>query len=166
VEASPRNTAAAITFAAFGADPEDILLVAPSDHLIKNEGLYKQSVEEAILLVKNGKIVTFGLQPKNPETGFGYIEYDGNNVISFREKPSKEMVESYLNSKRFLWNSSMFCFKAGVFLDELHKYEAKVFSASLEAFMNRKGIYLDGNALHADPFYQRRLCRHGAYGKN
>lgn len=143
VEACPRNTAAAIAFAAFSAEPEDILLVAPSDHLIKKENLYKESVEAAILLAKSGNIVTFGLQPKNPETGFGYIEYDVNEVISFREKPSKEKAEAYVNSGRFLWNSGMFCFKAGVFLDELKNYEPNVFEASKKVFTHRDGIFLD-----------------------
>jgi mannose-1-phosphate guanylyltransferase len=143
VEACPRNTAAAIAFAALSAEPEDILLVAPSDHLIKNESLYKESVESAILLAKCGNIVTFGLQPKSPETGFGYIEYDGNEVISFREKPSKEMAQTYVNSGRFLWNSGMFCFKAGIYLDELKKYEPKVFEASRKVFDEKNGIYLD-----------------------
>lgn len=143
VEACPRNTAAAIAFAAFEADSEDILLVTPSDHLIKNEVLYHQAVNEAIALAKNDCIVTFGLQPQNPETGFGYIEYDGNEVISFREKPSKELAEAFVNAGNFLWNSGMFCFKAGVFLDELNKYQLDVFTASKTVFFKKNGIYLN-----------------------
>ncbi|MCH6234055.1 mannose-1-phosphate guanylyltransferase [Cognataquiflexum rubidum] len=143
VEACPRNTAAAIAFAAFEADPEDILLVTPSDHLIENETLYLKAVDAAVALAKSNFIVTFGLPPKNPETGFGYIEYDVNEVISFREKPSKVMAETFVNSGNFLWNSGMFCFKAGVFLDELKNYQPEVYAASKTVFFKKNGIYLN-----------------------
>ncbi|MCL6258966.1 sugar phosphate nucleotidyltransferase [Aquiflexum sp. TKW24L] len=143
VEATPRNTAAAIAFAAFQAQPDDILLISPSDHLIKNEDLYLDSIHAAIALAKSDYIVTFGLQPKNPETGFGYIEYNGNEVVSFREKPSKELAEAFVKSRNFLWNSGMFCFKAGVYLDELKKYEPVVFETSRKVFDNKIEIYLD-----------------------
>lgn len=143
VEASPRNTAAAIAFAAFEADPEDILLVTPSDHLIKNDSLYYNALNTAIELAKQDQIVTFGLQPKSAETGFGYIEYQDNDVISFREKPSIEMAEAFLESGNFLWNSGCFCFKAGIFLEELNKYEPEVYNASKRVFFKRNGIYLN-----------------------
>jgi mannose-1-phosphate guanylyltransferase len=87
IEASPRNTAAAIAFAAFKADAADILFVTPSDHLIQAEDMYASSVSKAVQLAKDGYIVTFGLKPFKPETGFGYIEADGEDVKSFREKP-------------------------------------------------------------------------------
>ncbi len=143
VEACPRNTAAAIAFAAFSAEPDDILLVTPSDHLIKNVTLYHQAVYEAIALSNRNYIVTFGLQPKSPETGFGYIEYNGNEVISYREKPSKEIAETFVNSGNFLWNSGMFCFKAGIYLDELKKYEPEVFEASRKVYNKKNGIFLN-----------------------
>lgn len=145
VEACPRNTAAAIAFAAFQAGSKDILLVTPSDHLIKDGHLYAEAIEAAVSLAEKGNIVTFGLQPKSPETGFGYIEYNGNVVISFREKPSRELAETFVNSGRFLWNSGMFCFQAGVFLGELEKYEPEVFIASRSVFENKNDIYLDEN---------------------
>jgi mannose-1-phosphate guanylyltransferase len=143
VEACPRNTAAAIAFAAFQAEPEDILLVTPSDHLINNNEMYQNAVDAAIALAKDGYIVTFGLQPKTPETGFGYIEYDGNEVISFREKPSREMAEVFVSSGNFLWNSGMFCFKAGLYLDELQIHEPELFDASKIVFNKKNGIYLN-----------------------
>ncbi|MFD2035788.1 mannose-1-phosphate guanylyltransferase [Belliella marina] len=143
VEACPRNTAAAIAFSAFEANPEDILLVTPSDQLIKNDALYYSALETAIDLAKNNHIVTFGLQPKHPETGFGYIEYKGNEVISFREKPSRELAESFVASGNFLWNSGMFCFKAGVFLEELEKLEPELYGASHRAFFKKNGVYLN-----------------------
>ncbi len=134
IEACPRNTAAAIAFAAFAAKPEDILFVSPSDHLIEIGTDYNQSIDRGISLAKEGFIVTFGLKPFKPETGFGYIESDGENVKSFREKPNKETAEAFLKAGNFYWNSGMFCFKASVFLDELNALEPEVYAASKIAF--------------------------------
>ncbi|SDJ35339.1 mannose-1-phosphate guanylyltransferase [Chryseobacterium jejuense] len=137
VEASPRNTAAAIAFAAFSADKDDILLITPSDHLIEDEDEYARSVNEAINLAKQDSIVTFGLVPTKPETGFGYIQVKGNNVIGFREKPNKETAQEFILKGDFLWNSGMFCFKAGIFLEELKKYQPDVYIKSEIAFIAR-----------------------------
>jgi len=141
IEAAPRNTAAAIAFAAFSCDLEDILLITPSDHLIENAQAYESAILEAVRLAKEGFLVTFGLRPTKPETGFGYIEYGGNKVLSFREKPNKETAEEFIKSGNFLWNSGMFCFSAGVYLEELKKYEPKVYETSKEAFIkNNEGF--------------------------
>lgn len=115
VEATPRNTAAAIAFAAFNSHPDDILIVTPSDHLIEGEVQYKSALEEAILLAQNNFIVTFGIQPNRPETGYGYIEFEGDNVLAFHEKPDLNRAISFIESGHFLWNSGLFCFKAGMF---------------------------------------------------
>ncbi|RXM50114.1 MULTISPECIES: mannose-1-phosphate guanylyltransferase [unclassified Chryseobacterium] len=142
VEASPRNTAAAIAFAAFAADKEDILLITPSDHLIEDEEEYKRCVNEAIHLAKQDSIVTFGLVPTKPETGFGYIQVDGNNVLGFREKPNLETAQEFILKGNFLWNSGMFCFKAGIFLEELKKYQPEVYTKSEIAFKAKIGDQL------------------------
>ncbi|GAA0881340.1 hypothetical protein GCM10009119_43100 [Algoriphagus jejuensis] len=134
VEACPRNTAAAIAFAAFAAEPSDILFVTPSDHLIQAEDLYASAVSRAIQLANDGFIVTFGLKPTKPETGFGYIESEGEEVKSFREKPDLATAQSFLDQGNFYWNSGMFCFQAGVYLEELQKFEPEVFQASNKAF--------------------------------
>lgn len=134
IEACPRNTAAAIAFAAFAANPEDVLFVTPSDHLIHSDIEYKTSVERAIQLAQQDFIVTFGLKPSKPETGFGYIEAVGEEVKSFREKPDLKTAERFLAQGNFYWNSGMFCFKAGVYLQELLKFEPEVFQASKQAF--------------------------------
>jgi mannose-1-phosphate guanylyltransferase len=134
IEAYPRNTAAAIAFAAFATDPDDILFVTPSDQLIEVGEKYKKSITRGIKLAKEGFIVTFGLKPTKPETGFGYIEALGEDVKSFREKPSKETAELFLKSCNFFWNSGIFCFKASVFLNELKALEPQVFVASKFAF--------------------------------
>lgn len=138
VEVTPRNTAAAIAFAAFSVDPETILLVTPSDQVVTGEDEYKTAILQAIELAENNFLVTFGIRPKRAETGYGYIEFDGNTVVSFREKPNKVKAEEYLKSGRYLWNSGMFCFKAGIFLEELKKYEPDIFNFSKNAFDNRE----------------------------
>jgi mannose-1-phosphate guanylyltransferase len=137
IEAFPRNTAAAITFAALVCDPDDILFVSPSDQLIDSGQAYSDAVERAIALAKEGFIATFGLQPTRPETGYGYIEADGEDVKGFREKPDKKTAQSFLDRGNFYWNSGMFCFKAAVFLDELAKLEPNVY---LRSFMAKREI--------------------------
>ena len=130
IESTPRNTAAAIAFAAFASDPDEILIVTPSDHIIGNADLYEQSIQEAIEKANNGFIVTFGIVPTKPETGYGYIERKGDNVISFREKPNQVTATDFIEKGNFLWNSGMFCFKASVFLEELKKYTPEVYEKS------------------------------------
>jgi len=136
IEATPRNTAAAIAFASFAADENDILLVTPSDHIIDSEELYELAVKQAIKLAENSSIVTFGISPSKPETGYGYIEYEDDNVISFREKPNKETAESFIDKGNFLWNSGMFCFKASVLLKELKTFESEIYKTSKKAWEN------------------------------
>ena len=128
VEATPRNTAAAIAFAAFNSHPDDILIVTPSDHLIEGKIQYKAALEEAIVLAKNNFLVTFGIQPTRPETGYGYIEFEGDAVLAFHEKPDLERAKSFTKSGRFLWNSGLFCFKAGLFLEELKFQEPELYA--------------------------------------
>jgi mannose-1-phosphate guanylyltransferase/mannose-6-phosphate isomerase len=121
-----RNTAPAIAAAALqafndhGADA--VLLVLAADHLISNESAFQQAVTQATELAVQGKLVTFGIQPHSPETGFGYIEAEGNTVLRFVEKPTLARAEEYIASGRFLWNSGMFCFTAGALLDEMRQH--------------------------------------------
>lgn len=143
IEACPRNTAAAIAFAAFQSNPDDILFVTPSDHLIQSDGLYASAVHRAMELAKEGFIVTFGLKPVKPETGYGYIESEGESVKSFREKPDLQTALSFLEQGNFYWNSGMFCFKAGVYLEELLAFEPQVYHASKKAFENSDSGKLD-----------------------
>ena len=134
MEATPRNTAAAIAFAAWSVQPEDILFVTPSDHLIHADGAYAAAVHRAIQLAKQGFLVTFGLKPKHPETGFGYIESNGEEVLSFREKPDFITAQEFVEKGNFFWNSGMFCFSAGAYLSELQCYEPQLYSAAREAW--------------------------------
>ncbi len=134
-----RNTAPAIALACMAVDPEEIVLVTPSDHLIKDEDAYLKVVEKAKTLAEQDYLVTFGITPEHPETGFGYIEADGEIVTAFHEKPDKATAEKYLeanshSSSRYLWNSGMFCFRAGIFLEEIQKYSPEIYQKSLEAY--------------------------------
>lgn len=134
IEASPRNTAAAIAFAAFAAHPADILFVTPSDHLISDTKDYRLAVSRGIELARKGYIVTFGLKPTRPETGFGYIEAAGEEVKGFREKPNLETAETFVKSGNFFWNSGMFCFQAAVYLEELRSFEPALYEAAKAAY--------------------------------
>jgi mannose-1-phosphate guanylyltransferase len=142
IEAAPRNTAAAIAFAALSVQPEDVLLVTPSDHIITNENAYAEAVQEAVQLAQEGYLVTFGISPTKPETGYGYIECDGNNVLSFREKPDHDTAQSFLDQGNFLWNSGMFCFQAGIFLEELSKFEPEILAKSQTCYDRRTDSFL------------------------
>lgn len=141
VESTPRNTAAAIAFAAFASKPEDILVVTPSDHIIGEMKYYKNAILEAVEKALNGFIVTFGIIPIRPEIGYGYIERVGDDVLSFREKPSQELALEFIAKGNFLWNSGMFCFKASVFLEELQLYAPEVYEKAKIAWENN----VDGN---------------------
>ncbi|GGF22275.1 mannose-1-phosphate guanylyltransferase [Flavobacterium limi] len=134
VEATPRNTAAAIAFAAFAAKPDDILIITPSDHIINGMIDYNIAIENAVSKAKDGFIVTFGIIPTKPETGYGYIEAQGDKVVSFREKPNETTAKEFMARGNFLWNSGMFCFKAGVLLDELKNFQPEVYEKSKAAW--------------------------------
>lgn len=143
VESTPRNTAAAIAFAAFASDPNDILIVTPSDHIIDKMEDYNKAIDEAVLKAKDGFIVTFGIIPTKPETGYGYIESKGDKVVSFREKPNKTTAKEFIARGNFLWNSGMFCFKAGVLLDELKQFQPDVYEKSKNVWEASKEGFLD-----------------------
>ena len=134
-----RNTAPAIALACMALDPEEIVLVTPSDHLIKNQQSYIQAIERAKELASQNYLVTFGITPTFAETGFGYIEADKGNseeVVSFKEKPDFNTATQYLNAGNYYWNSGMFCFKAGIFLEELRELSPLVYETCTVAFKN------------------------------
>jgi mannose-1-phosphate guanylyltransferase len=131
-----RNTAPAIALACMTLDKDEIVLVTPSDHLIKDENEYAKVLETAQKLASKDNLVTFGITPDFAETGFGYIEANGLDVKAFHEKPDLHTATKYLKDGNYYWNSGMFCFKAGVFLDELKKYSPEVYETSLKALEN------------------------------
>jgi mannose-1-phosphate guanylyltransferase len=143
IESTPRNTAAAIAFAAFAADPQDVLIVTPSDHIIDDMEAYEAAIQEAVEKASEGYIVTFGILPTKPETGYGYIERKGDDVVSFREKPNQVTAADFIAKGNFLWNSGMFCFKAGVLLEELKAFHPEVYEKSKLVWENNTNGNLD-----------------------
>ena len=132
-----RNTAPAIAFACMSLDEDEIVLITPSDHLIKNEIAYKKVMGKAQKLASQNNLVTFGIKPTFAETGFGYIEsIDEFDVKAFHEKPDFNTALRYFEAGNYYWNSGMFMFKSGVFLEELKKYSPEVYKTSLQAFTN------------------------------
>ncbi len=144
IEPVGRNTAPAIALASMLVEPETVLLVTPSDHLIAKDDEYAAAVRNAVDLAKKGRIVTFGIEPEYAETGFGYIEADKQAddpyaVRGFREKPDEKTAAEYLKAGNYYWNSGMFCFQAEVFLNELKHHAHDVYEASFNAFNNANG---------------------------
>ncbi|EEK8870559.1 mannose-1-phosphate guanylyltransferase/mannose-6-phosphate isomerase, partial [Salmonella enterica] len=137
LEPDGRNTGPAIALAAFhalnnGYDP--VMLVLAADHEIQERKNFIDSIEIAKQFAENDKLVTFGIVPASPETGYGYIKVgekigpDGYKVAAFVEKPHRLLAEEYINSGKYLWNSGMFMFKASVFLNELKKFRPDIYS--------------------------------------
>ena len=129
-----RNTAPAIALAAFTSDDDPLLLVLPADHVIQDELAFTQAVSEALPLAEAGKLVTFGIIPSEPHTGYGYIKKGSETgagfvVNEFVEKPSSKLAKEYLSSGDYLWNSGMFLFRASRYLDELKKFRPDIFQA-------------------------------------
>jgi len=131
-----RSTAPAVALACMSVAADELVLVTTADHLIRDLDAFQSAVNEAISLANHGFLVTFGIKPDYPETGFGYIEHKGNEGILFHEKPQLDDAKTYVASGDFLWNSGMFCFKAGVFLEELQRLAPVVFNQARKTFDN------------------------------
>lgn len=145
-----RNTAAAVALAALyvakqhGEDA--ILLILTADHLISDQAAFQQAVTNASLIAQTGKVVTFGIQPNAPETGYGYIEANqaspitanqnkiGYDVARFVEKPDLAKAQTYVDSGKFYWNSGMFCAKASTLLAELQSHAPDILSMAKTCF--------------------------------
>jgi mannose-1-phosphate guanylyltransferase/mannose-6-phosphate isomerase len=137
LEAKGRNTAPAISGAAWYCKREDedlVLLVLPADHIILRREAFAEAVEKARGLAEKGAIVTFGIQPTNPETGYGYIEKgEGDRVASFTEKPDLGTAVDYLASGRYFWNSGMFAFSLETLLAEMEEHAPEIRAAMEQA---------------------------------
>jgi mannose-1-phosphate guanylyltransferase len=140
-----RNTAAAIALGALNVSEtygDDVLmLVLPADHLIEDQAAFAASVKQAETQAKRGNLVTFGIVPDTPETGFGYIEcgsvcdeLGSRSVERFVEKPSFGAAREYVESGRYLWNSGMFFFQAGVVLEQLQQYSPLIYQHALDCW--------------------------------
>ena len=147
IEPEGRNTAPAICVAALMVaekDPEGVLLVLPSDHLIADEPAFHNAAAAAVEAARQGHPVTFGILPDRPETGYGYIELaesgkDGPQpFVRFVEKPNAARAAEMLASGRFLWNSGMFVFKASAILAAFEQHQPEVLSACRTALHTGK----------------------------
>jgi len=165
LEPIAKNTAPAIALAALhgvaqGVDP--ILLVLPADHVIKNTDSYRSSIEKAISQAEKGALLTFGIVPSKPEIGYGYIRMGEKanddeiyQVEAFVEKPDTSTAEKYLKSGNYLWNSGIFMFRAGRYLEELEKFRPDILVACNKAMAGCKNdldfIRVDQQAFAACP---------------
>ena len=142
IEPVARNTAPAIAAAAVlvsEQNPDAVLLVLPSDHAIDNIEEFKKAVESGKNLAEEGYLVTFGIKPTSPETGYGYIKLgnkinpEGYIVEEFIEKPKEELAKQLIESAGCYWNSGIFMFKASCYLEELDKYAPSIKTKVIKA---------------------------------
>ncbi|MGK0703529.1 mannose-1-phosphate guanyltransferase [Yokenella regensburgei] len=148
LEPAGRNTAPAIALAAMAAvrqspDTDPLMLVLAADHVIQDEEAFRRAVLDAIPHAESGKLVTFGIVPTLPETGYGYIrrgeavstEQDTQafQVAQFVEKPNLDTAQAYVASGEYYWNSGMFLFRAGRYLEELNKFRPDIYGACEQA---------------------------------
>ena len=139
LEPAARNTAPAIALAACAAEPEAILLVMPSDHVIADVPAFHAAIERAVPMVEAGWLATFGIAPTAPETGYGYIRRGGeiapgvHRVERFVEKPDHATAEAYLAEGCFSWNGGIFLFTAASYLAALEHHAPGIAAAAREA---------------------------------
>ena len=154
LEPCARNTAPAIALAALASGaPDGLLLVMPSDHAILDLDAFQRAAAVAKRLAENDWLVTFGIEPTAPETGYGYIAAGsplpegGHAVASFVEKPARDVAEAMLAKGNHFWNGGIFLFRAGNFLDEMQLHAPEILEAALLAV---EGASRDGQLLRPD----------------
>lgn len=142
LEPCARNTAPAIALAALACeDPQTLMLVMPSDHVIKNVSAFHNAVRDSLPLAKARWLVTFGIEPNGPETGYGYIQ-QGEPIVGsigsfaaqrFVEKPNRENAEKMLDDGGYHWNAGIFLFRADTYLQALGEYAPEMLAAAQNA---------------------------------
>jgi mannose-1-phosphate guanylyltransferase/mannose-6-phosphate isomerase len=147
LEPCGRNTAPALTLAALAAQMEEldpVLVIMPADHVIQDEDAFRRVVMQGARLAEQGKLVTFGIKPTAPETGYGYIKQgkalaDGACLVEqFVEKPDAATAEAYLADGRFLWKGGIFVIKASVWLAKMETCRSDIAAACMKAFDGRQ----------------------------
>ena len=151
-----RNTAPAIALAALTAKDDPLLLVLAADHVIKDQDAFNTAVMRALPLAETGKLVTFGIVPSDPQTGYGYIKRgndlgEGFKVDEFVEKPSLEVAKGYISSGEYYWNSGMFLFRASRYLEELEKFRPDILE-KCKLSVNEIKADLDFLRVHKETF--------------
>jgi mannose-1-phosphate guanylyltransferase/mannose-6-phosphate isomerase len=168
LEPVAKNTAPAIAAAAelalsYGEDP--VLLILAADHVIQQQDAFNKAIEVGLIAAEAGNLVTFGIVPNVPETGYGYIK--ANIIIDkaldnktyavekFVEKPNLETAQKYIEEGSYLWNSGMFMFKASVYLQELEKYNPAIVKSAKDSITNSKNdldfVRLDKSSFEQSP---------------
>ncbi|WP_156678646.1 mannose-1-phosphate guanylyltransferase/mannose-6-phosphate isomerase [Sphingomonas profundi] len=161
LEPVARNTAPAIALAALAVAPDALLLVMPSDHVIANVDAFRDAIEAAVPLANDGWLVTFGIAPQSPDTGYGYIRTgealaEGvRRVESFVEKPDRATAEAYLAEGCYAWNGGIFLFRADAFLAALDAHASGIADSARASWAaaERDGgrVYPDREAFSASP---------------
>lgn len=148
-EPERKNTAPCIAYAAAkinALDPDATLLVSPADHLIINEMRFEQIIETAWQTAQAGQLVTLGIEPTRPDTGYGYIEFEKTEnttkgsacpVLQFREKPNLATAEAFLSAGNYFWNAGIFVWKAAVVLEALKAHQTDIY----EIFSTEPAVY-------------------------
>ena len=147
IEPEAKSTAAAILAASVFARMENqdaILIVAPSDHVIPDTEYFHETIKLGLSYVQTGKIVTFGIKPTHPETGYGYLELQADvldksgtsELVAFIEKPNLKRAEQMLRAGNFLWNTGIFLFRAEEMIDAFQAYAPETLDLVLKAFNN------------------------------
>lgn len=148
LEPVARNTAPAVAVAAISCEADDqVLLILPADHVIANVAEFQRAIQIGLQQALEGKLVTFGIVPDHPETGYGYIKAKATKtakttiagalpIASFAEKPDLETARAYVKSGEYFWNSGMFMFKPSVLLAEIKKYTPQINEACRPALKN------------------------------
>ena len=143
-----KNTAPAITLAALTAiskEKDPILLVLSSDHYIEDEAKFINVINKGLTYAKQNRLITFGVLPTKPETGYGYIKAENPfdkeiveaiKIDKFIEKPDLDTAKTFLEDKKYLWNSGIFAFKADIFINEVKKYSSKIFEICNSSLLN------------------------------
>jgi mannose-1-phosphate guanylyltransferase len=140
LEPEARNTAPAIALAALALPPDMPMLVMPSDHVIADVGAFEEAITKAAVLANDGWLVTFGIEPTGPETGYGYIEQgaalgeNGFEARRFIEKPEREMAQTLLDTGGHHWNGGIFLFTAARYLEALERHAPDIVMAARAAF--------------------------------
>lgn len=147
LEPCPRNTAPAIALAALTAkSPDTILLVMPSDHVISDNGKFYEAINRAAPQAAAGQMITFGIQPTGPETGYGYIKADREvepgifAVRQFVEKPVLEEAERMISDGNHFWNGGIFLFRADIYLDALKNFAPEILDSATRATAHSTAI--------------------------
>ncbi|RYZ71768.1 MAG: cupin domain-containing protein, partial [Proteobacteria bacterium] len=140
----------------------EVVGVFPSDHLVQNEKAFYKAVQDAEALAKQGKIVTLGIKPDHPATGYGYIQKDKatNRVLKFHEKPNIETAQKFVTSGDFFWNAGMFIFKAEVMLEKFKTLQpemAKIITETKSDLSNMADVYARVQSISLDYAIMEKL---------